>query len=342
PLHLTFTSDSPAIPLRPTAVAAEPDMGIIVHLLGEHRAVPTNFLHVTPNPAAIDWIGGGRNYPDVVAAAADEAEGQAFATDYAGRAHDPVLLPVAEAVVARLAEAQSLADVGNEVDLWGIDADWQRVLRGVIATDGQFTPDDVLGCPDCWDLSEVAVDGGALAARVRTEINAPREQIVALYQANDYLTRLYTRMSAADMDRDPIFAFNPDLDDVDRTRQAVRHVGCDGEGNLDFDNSVIALPDGQQVQLVAGQMPGVIQRQAGETIRGAETQAAALTERTFAAGQSEVVGELANPANAPLPGAPSGGGDGCGCDATEGGSAPLLMLLFLAPLGLSPRRRRRR
>ena len=54
---------SPATPLRPTAVAAQPDMGILVHLLGPSRAVPINYSHVQINEAAIDWVGGGQNMP---------------------------------------------------------------------------------------------------------------------------------------------------------------------------------------------------------------------------------------------------------------------------------------
>ncbi|MCA9543813.1 MAG: DUF2330 domain-containing protein, partial [Myxococcales bacterium] len=344
PLHLTFTSDSPAIPLRPTAVAAEPDMGIIVHLLGEHRAVPTNFLHVHINEAAIDWPGGGQNYADVVAAAADEAEGHAFATDYAGEAMDPGLAPVDAAILTTVAEIGTLTELGRAMNLFGLDADLQRVVRSAIVAPEGVTADDVLACPDCFDPEfgydgpAIAVDGAALAQRLTTEINAPRELLAGLFERNRYLTRLFTRMSAAEMDRDPIFAFNPDLAEVPQTRDATRHIACDDSGFPDFDNAVIELADGQRVALEGGQMPGAIMRQAGETVRGAETQAAALIEQQFAAGQPDEQSGMDNPRQDPLPGG-GGGGDGCSCDVGRGAPAPLTLLGLLGLVALRRRRR---
>ena len=42
---------------------------------------------------AIDWVGGGQNYADVVSQAVDEAGGQAFVTDFAGPLQGGVQLP---------------------------------------------------------------------------------------------------------------------------------------------------------------------------------------------------------------------------------------------------------
>jgi hypothetical protein len=47
---------TPTIPIVPTSVAASPDMGLAVHVLGQSRAVPLNYLHVQVNEAAIDWL----------------------------------------------------------------------------------------------------------------------------------------------------------------------------------------------------------------------------------------------------------------------------------------------
>ena len=55
PLRLSFPGDTPTIPIVPTSVAADPDMGIIVHVLGQTRAIPSNYRHVSINEAAIDW-----------------------------------------------------------------------------------------------------------------------------------------------------------------------------------------------------------------------------------------------------------------------------------------------
>ena len=83
PVMLTYNSDHPMIPIRPTAVAANDDMGILVWVLGSGRAVPTNYKTLELNEAVIDWFNPAMVYNDVVAAAADEAGGQGFVTELA-------------------------------------------------------------------------------------------------------------------------------------------------------------------------------------------------------------------------------------------------------------------
>ncbi len=128
PIHLTFTSPNPAVPIVPTAVAADPDMGIIVHLLGTHRAIPRNYGHVKINEAAIDWLSGGQNYADVVSQAADEAQGKAFTTDFAGDggALDAVV-PYSPGQLAAVAEAGTLRAVFEALGSF-VDADAERAL----------------------------------------------------------------------------------------------------------------------------------------------------------------------------------------------------------------------
>ncbi len=84
PLGMTYCGGAASIPIQLTSVAAIPDLPIEAFVLGPSRAVPDNYLHVRINEAAIDWYAGGTNYRDVVKRAADEAAGQAFATDFSG------------------------------------------------------------------------------------------------------------------------------------------------------------------------------------------------------------------------------------------------------------------
>ena len=143
PLKLSFGGDIPAVPIVPTSVAANPDMGIIVQLLGDARAVTTNYRHVTINEAAIDWMNGGNNYPDVVSQAVDEAGGQAFVTDFAGPHDDRIFLPtVSDATLERLRgldDAEDGAELWTRVedilisDLRQNDADFSRIALGVIS-----------------------------------------------------------------------------------------------------------------------------------------------------------------------------------------------------------------
>ncbi|MEZ4469494.1 MAG: DUF2330 domain-containing protein [bacterium] len=336
PLALTFTAPSPAIPLRPTANAANPDMGIIVHVLGDARAVPVNFRHVVINEGAINWQSGGSNYADVVSQAADEAGGRAFATDFAGRQQ---LAPPAPIPLDRLGDDPSWSTVIENLPFF--DADMQRVLATVItSTQPDVTVQELLQCPFCWDAEVATVDGPALIQKIREEINAPREALAGLFEAHPYMTRLYTTMSSAEMDADPIFDTNPDLEDVPNVRTATQYVTCDDTG-FRFDEATIETASGLRFTLQDGQNPDVIQRQDGETVRGMDVPAAAIIEQALVAGQSRIV-EDRRPTLARRYGAamPQGSDSGCdGCDVSTGGG-PSAALLVIAGLALGRRRRR--
>lgn len=90
PIKLAYDSDEPMIPIRPTAVAANDDMGILVWVLGSARAVPVNYKTLELNEALIDWFNPQQSYNDVVIAAANETgDGQGFVTEIARLTSDP-------------------------------------------------------------------------------------------------------------------------------------------------------------------------------------------------------------------------------------------------------------
>jgi MYXO-CTERM domain-containing protein len=383
PLRLRFTAPLPAVPILPTGVAAEPDMGVIVHLVAANRAIPTNYRHLRINEAAIDWVNQGSNYAAVVSQAADEAGGKGFTTDFAGP-HDQLqdaLRPLTELQMDNLRAAATLEQALQAIDWMTQDADLARILG-----DGLEPPEGVdlptfLQCPQCYDAAALqqAVDGPALADRAEAEVNAPRVLLGALLGANPYLTRLYTTMSADEMNLDPVFDFNGDLDPVPQVRTATRFVQCD-ENAGPTGPDIIGLGNGVRFALDEGQVPDAIQRDRGETVRGDDVPAAAVIEQMSVAGQPMVIedrgemireryqdapapplgGEDPEPAPTggagedPVPGGEGGSNgadespteedddDGCGCDvgANDGSPAPAGVLLgALALLGLRRRRR---
>ena len=340
PLRLSFPGDRPAIPIVPTSVAADPDMGIIVHVIGQSRAIPVNYRHVIINEAAIDWQGGGQNYADVVSQAADEANGKAFATDFAGRG-GVMLRVMGQRQLDAVRAAETSRDIVEALNLWDLfwnpDADLQRLVSTGILLPDDISLQDFLNCPDCYDDRGIEIDGAALADALEREYDAPREQLNALFEQNPYLTRLYSTLSPAEMTLDPEFAFNPDLGEVPNNRVAVQRVGCDFEGNLRFGRAVIETPSGIRFRLQDGVNPNVIRRQAGETVRGMGVPGAQVIQRTLTAGPAEVQSDRTPDIEEMNPIALNDGG--CACDAAEG-SAPTAFGL-LALLGLVGLRRRR-
>jgi MYXO-CTERM domain-containing protein len=363
PLRLRFTAPTPAIPLRPTQVAADPDMGIIVYLLGPGRAVATNYRHVEVNEGAIRWERGGDNYIDVVSQAVDEAGGQAFVTDYAGehanRTEELFTLKLDLDDLRAVRTLAGLVQFASELR----SPDLLDMVRAVISPPEGVDVDEVLRCPFCYEADAIAVDGEALAARIEDELLPMWEALTALLAQHRVLTRLYSTMSPAEMTVDPAFDFNADLGFIDNVHRAVMRLGCDEDGRPDYDNATITTPTGL---LYLPDSEGAIERQAGETVRGMDTMGAASIEQQFVAGQSEVEVDnraalealygVAGPPGGGLggameqgspggsPGEATGGGAdtgaGCGCRASDDAPATGLFLGLLLLGGLTRRRRR--
>ena len=84
PIEVTYRAERPMIPLRLTAVAANPDMAVLVWFFGEAPVRPENYAHMEiPDEAITFWDFGGNNYRSLVSRYANEHNGQAFITEYA-------------------------------------------------------------------------------------------------------------------------------------------------------------------------------------------------------------------------------------------------------------------
>jgi len=86
PFAMTLPAGAPIVPLRMTAIAAEPEMGVVVFILGDQRYQPANWPDLTIDPADIefDYYDYRSNWTSLVARAVDDAGGQGFVTEMAG------------------------------------------------------------------------------------------------------------------------------------------------------------------------------------------------------------------------------------------------------------------
>ena len=353
PIKMTFPGNTPSVPIVPTAVAANPDLGVIVHVLSDRRAIPLNYRHVQINDATIDWASGGTNYPDVVSQAADEAGGHAFATDFAGSIEGLGFeLPiVSNEALQSLDAVRDLQGLDAHLCQFGFDyrflndRDANRIFTGVEGVGDYLQSVGICGL-EFSGLDNVAVDGAALAAKVRAEINTVREDLNTLLARQRYMTRLYTTMSASEMDRDPIFDFNADLPPVDATRTATARIECP-EGYPDFENYELTTSGGQRVRVSRAEgNPMVVRRRDGMTVQQGAAPAAAVIERLTTSGPAQIISEPAPPAPPVEPGAtPTPRGTrtaaGDGCAARPGQGSATLGLLGLLGLAALTRRRRR-
>ncbi len=274
PLSLTFQGSRPSIPIRPTAVAANEDMGVLVWVLGSSRAVPTNYNGLELNELLIDWTNPGANYDLVVSRAADEAEGQGFVTELAGQAapyHDSID-PGSETIDRDSYLGVKIADIITSLSSrFGSYDGFLRILSQHVAFRDQLTAEDFVACPDCYvnpenyassytpaDYGESydeetdpinETDISALITAIEEDVLGPIFEAADLFQEFDYVTRLYTTMSASEMTMDPIFDFNPDLEDVSNTHVADRVYECD------LNAWTATLPDGREVSGVGSNWP---------------------------------------------------------------------------------------
>lgn len=239
PLVMKYLSDEPTIPIRLTAVAALPDMGVIVWLLGPARAVPLNYLHVVPNYTRLNWYTGTFNayasYQGLITAAMNEAGGQGFATDYAGRDLD---------VLSQLPRVATLTDELVRLSAVADDAEFVTQLAfGFVFDQGKITEilrrelplpegedEFIYQVPellrDVFTASQLTDARANIIIELNDTVIEPLDETLSVLDGDLYMTRLYTTLSAEEMTLDPGFSFNPDLDDQNLDRHARLDVNC--------------------------------------------------------------------------------------------------------------------
>ncbi len=338
PISMSYAAQNPGIPIRLTAVATQPDLGVTAWILSEARAIPTNYLHVRINEALIDWFNGGFNYDDVVRAAVDAADGgRAFVTDYAGpsrvmesrfltNGYDTGALAQIEDAgrflqtalrqgLPRDAQMQALlrrhmpmpeaARVGGVLEVvFGGDQEAyaQAEAEGFLdaLAERSFYNDISAYLP--W-LEGWSFDPVALAGDLERVVVEPLRATSKLFDTHPYLTRLYTTLSAEEMTVDPMFDVNSDLPEVSNMRTARAHWECEGidPENVDLTKLVlvVTLKDGRQIRSQPfTDAPWPLAREAG-------VPAAAVVERLDTSGPPMLVQRLTAIDDEPGPALPT-------------------------------------
>src|SRR5690606_20371807 len=229
PIVLTYDAGEPMIPIKLTAVAANDDMGVMTWLLDDDRAVPNNYLSLELNEAQINWFNAASNYNDVVIAAAKEAGGQGFVTEFAGPTNilqNTIWTQYDQQTWDSLQSSvfSSFSDMFNWT--WSVYGTWDGywdAVRQTVTLPADVAFEDFQLCPTCY---EVTFSPSAFLTALEENVIEPVRLMQDLFDERGYATRLYTTMSAADMTLDPSFTFNGDLEDVDNNHTAERIIEC--------------------------------------------------------------------------------------------------------------------
>ncbi len=277
PVVLRYASDLPMIPIVLTSVAAQPNMGIQVWMLGKGRAIPRNYYHTVINDSKIDWLSAGANYNDVIIAATKEAIGRhTFVTEYAGSTSvmqkvlnspgrfgtqaELAAQPDAVAFVDYL-NNKSFAYTGQLTSLLGryIPVPASLLKNGFTAQSfyqnisyylGSYrtqNPQEFVG----YSTNYVPVQ---MAQEITDRVVTPTLAAGAMFDTAPYLTRLYTTLSAEDMNKDPVFSFNPSLPDYANLHEGTitYHCGFFGSENQSTTSATLKTAAGWQVDYPAG------------------------------------------------------------------------------------------
>lgn len=239
PLIMKYRSARPMIPIRLTAVAAQDDMGVLVWLLGDSRAVPLNYLHVTVNYTLVNWYFGTRtayaSYQNLVTTAMDEAGGQGFATDVAGRMPDLLdQLPNDDTYSTELQRLQAIKDTQSFYDelafgfVFPSDQILEMLRRELPLPGGvdEFTYQSGILLGEVFSDAELSAARADIEALIQADIIEPLTETLAVFSGDPYVTRFFTTLSADEMTLDPEFSFNADLGDQPLERNATLKIQC--------------------------------------------------------------------------------------------------------------------
>ncbi len=237
PLRMVYNTSRPMVPIRLTAVAADPDMGVLVYLVGPAQAIPTNYPAVEINYARLNWFqsfSGYQQYQTLVTAAMDEVGGLGFATDFAGPANDvvasmpavSVLEDAVNAAAAQLLPQQGIAELFRtglpQTDLLNIATD----LLPLPPDEPQSTYVDPLRLSFLFSGLQLAAARSSMINAVRADIIMPYVEGLRALGDNAYLTRLYTTLSPEEMTLDPTFGYKSDLPPQAAQRRAIYQRNC--------------------------------------------------------------------------------------------------------------------
>ncbi|MEL6178240.1 MAG: DUF2330 domain-containing protein [Myxococcota bacterium] len=292
PVMLTYDSERPMIPIKLTAVAAEEDMGVLVWTLSDHRTVPVNYRALKLNEAILDWTNPGSSYNAVINAAADEAGGQGFVTEFAEQAQ--IGTPVASrqillgnettawerinAYTSDSTNGQKLTMLQEATFAFGSWDGFMETLRNTLPT---ANPEGLIQClssngfdtemaEDGLSLGAIVCDGaffddqqeeridlellsvGLFQAELTANVYEPMERTQELLRSQAWMTRMYTTLSAAEMTVDPVFDNNTSLGSVSNIHTAEQWITCDP--NAEYTWRVV-LSDGSEVFSTDGLWP---------------------------------------------------------------------------------------
>lgn len=360
PVVLRYPSDLPMIPIVLTSVAAQPNMGIQVWMLGGGRAIPRNYYHTVVNDTLINWFSSGSNYNDaVIRAVTASPDRHAFVTEYAGSSS------VLQNLLDRTGRFGTTADLARQPDAvsfvnylgsqgFAFTSQLVTILTQYIPVPPGFAAKGIsaaawlqsLGyyssasyqranAADFQGWAGINYQPEPMSRELQSRVVVPTLAAGELFRRYPYLTRLYTTLSPEDMNKDPVFSYNASLPSLSNVHQAVLTYFCDRGPSTDATRTPARLvtEQGFAIEYPAG--TGVVGNQPLTPSAAAASPGNAVVEILREEGPPEVVTD-----NRPLIAGGVQRGSGCATAGEHPMTLPIVLGLLAAGLLLAVRRKR--
>ena len=192
-------------------------------------------------------------------AAADDAQGQGFVTEYAAGAStlaNVVWSPYDDATWETLKSRvyanfdEIFSSFYGQYGTW--DGFWDAVRTSVTLPD-TIPFADFQTCPSCYS-GQFEFSPSGFLTEMETSVIEPVRLVQRVIGEHAYVTRLYSTLSAKEMTVDPLFTFNPDLETVSNIHTAERIIECNPSIYQSQASWRIVLPQGGVVRGTANQV----------------------------------------------------------------------------------------
>jgi hypothetical protein len=165
PVKMTYMGTEPMVPLQLTAVAARPQLGVLVFILADRRYRPTNYADLTVDDGEVVFNVGNNNYTTVVSRKVHAAGGHGFITELAGPVA-PFLDRIANSAAPT---ADTMAARDQLVALLGAFPYITRLYTRLSAEDMTIDPtfaaaDGAVDVSNLHDMTQRPNDGGTCEA----------------------------------------------------------------------------------------------------------------------------------------------------------------------------------
>ena len=258
---VTIAGPGRAVPKNHLAVELNP-LRMAFNWYGGFDGGGTQLACPAGSPTGVT-CGRPTNFDQAESAAIDEAGGRAFVTEASLAGADvqlaAIVLPAQYTDLAAVTNLLALANTLTQPDWVGkltpdladalgpqlkLAATFPTITTLQALADlracAQFFANPMGGGPVCTlynglpdpvtmtesQLTGIAVDGAALAKALQDNLGTPLATVQAQLAGTARVTRLAMKISPSEMDRDPIFAFNPTLPQVQPTRPVAMNQVC--------------------------------------------------------------------------------------------------------------------